>query len=404
MISELCRRYTVASRQFLVVVLISWSCRSCVGISCSDALVQSPRRTPSAVLFRYPPFQYKKNYHSINDTIVKSWSKDGESSLVYTCVRESIDMSNEELVADMPLQRKSMVKKCGAHVPNDKIRLSAAIALWSPRTLSEVLSFVRTSAATLISEFQQLTNVQKGMFLFIFLLGIRFGRSTRYFWRRFTNVADIPSVYFGHDAPLLKGRVVAVSDGDTIRFLHVPTPLHASRISSSSDNKKYEIKKKQPKMSEIALPVRVCTIDTPETAKFGKEGQPFGQEAKDYLASLVKDKMIHIRLLQKDQYGRIVAQVEKPGTLSQSLVINLLLLPLLPFFALWRSLVSPPKHVDELMLRRGLAEVYQGMGAVYGPLGKERYLQLQAEAEGKNIGIWSLRNRESAAEYKRRTK
>ena len=76
-------------------------------------------------------------------------------------------------------------------------------------------------------------------------------------------------------------------------------------------------------------------------------------------------------MLQKDQYGRGVAQVIAGGT-----------------------------HVDEHMLKKGMAEVYLGGGAVYGPKGQEGYLEMQKEAESKKLGIWSQGKRETAAEYK----
>jgi endonuclease YncB( thermonuclease family) len=55
------------------------------------------------------------------------------------------------------------------------------------------------------------------------------------------------------------------------------------------------------------------------------------------------------------------------------------------------------------MLSAGLAEVYEGSNAVYGRLGKEKYLQLQTQAQSAQRGIWSTSNRESAADYKART-
>lgn len=61
-------------------------------------------------------------------------------------------------------------------------------------------------------------------------------------------------------------------------------------------------------------------------------------------------------------------------------------------------------YVDEVMLQAGLGEVYTGGGAVYGRLGLKRYLQIQEEARTAKRGIWSLKRRETAAEYKRRTK
>jgi micrococcal nuclease len=66
---------------------------------------------------------------------------------------------------------------------------------------------------------------------------------------------------------------------------------------------------KDEKVSAVALPIRLCTIDTPETAKFGKPGQPFGEDAKTLLKNMVDDKIIRVRLLQKDQYGKCCLKV-----------------------------------------------------------------------------------------------
>ena len=85
--------------------------------------------------------------------------------------------------------------------------------------------------------------------------------------------------------------MVSVSDGDTVPFYHAPL-FHSSHLH------------KNQKMSEVALPIRICTIDTPETAKFGKEGQPFGEQAKKNLQDIADQKIVSIRLLAKDQYGR----------------------------------------------------------------------------------------------------
>lgn len=187
--------------------------------------------------------------------------------------------------------------------------------------------------------------------------------------RRMTNVADIPSDHIGLSAPWLRGRVVSVSDGDTVRFLHAPTWFHSSTL------------KEDEKVSDVALPIRICTIDTPETAKFGQSGQPFGEQAKECLESLVKDKIVHLKLLQKDQYGRGVAEVKAPG------------------FLWWN------KYADQTLLKSGLAEVYRGSGAVYGHLGKDAYIEMEQRAKDSKTGMWSQGDkRESAAEYKARTK
>ena len=96
---------------------------------------------------------------------------------------------------------------------------------------------------------------------------------------------------------------------------------------------------------------------------------------------MLENKLVYVRLLQKDQYGRAVAQV------------------------FTRRRVFGKKHVDEQMLKAGLGEVYQGAGAVYGPKGLDHYLELEEEAKKKKLGIWSQgKKRESAADYKKRTK
>lgn len=220
---------------------------------------------------------------------------------------------------------------------------------------------------------QGLTVSQQGALAAIigvtFAVGFKAGRMQP-FWRRFNTVQDIPSSYFGDTAPWLRGRVLTVSDGDTVRFRHAPSRiLHTSTLQPDE------------KVSSVALAIRICSIDTPETAKFGKPGQKFGQDAKEHLSKLVENKIVTVQLLQRDQYGRAVAQVRFPGTF--------------PF---------TKKYADEEMLKAGLAEVYTGSGAVYGRLGKEAYLSMEEKASKNKKGMWKQKNRESAAEYKARLK
>jgi endonuclease YncB( thermonuclease family) len=109
-----------------------------------------------------------------------------------------------------------------------------------------------------------------------------------------------------------------------------------------------------------------------------------GMDAKNALTELLHDKTVHLRLLYADQYGRAVADVWVQ-----------------PYGWWWPFART---HADEYMLHQGLAEVYMGSGAVYGPQGKDYYLQLQEQARSDRKGIWSVDGHETAAEYKRRTK
>ena len=56
------------------------------------------------------------------------------------------------------------------------------------------------------------------------------------------------------------------------------------------------------------------------------------------------------------------------------------------------------------MTKAGLAEVYEGVGAVYGHKNKEAYLAMQRKAERRKAGMWSQNNREPAAQFKTRMK
>ena len=237
-----------------------------------------------------------------------------------------------------------------------------------PKTLSLVTTPVVTFLRLFSKDMRSLTTRQWAWWALTLAAGYALGRIPP-FWKRYTNVMDIPRNVYGQ---VMWGRAVSVSDGDTIRFLHQPTPWHPHELR----------KEKKEKASETALPVRICTIDTPETPKFGKSGQPFGLEAKEALKALLGHGRIGLKILQPDQYGRAVGQIFVPKKRP------------------W----GRPTMVDEFMLKKGLAEVYTGGGAVYGPLGLDAYLELQEEAKEQKLGIWSNGKRESAAEYKRRTK
>jgi endonuclease YncB( thermonuclease family) len=202
-----------------------------------------------------------------------------------------------------------------------------------------------------------------------FLVGFRMGRINPY-WKRIISLQDLSSSHIGPDSSFrLRGKVLSVSDGDTFRIYHVPTIFHSSVIPPDS------------KLSDVGLPIRVCTIDTPETAKFGKEGQAYGEEAKQFLSDMILNKQVELHILQRDQYGRAVAQVQRGR--------------IWPF----------RRYMDEEMLKAGLAEVYLGTGAVYGFRGKDAYLQMQAEAQKAKRGMWKLGDeRESVADFKARIK
>ncbi|HTO16034.1 MAG TPA: thermonuclease family protein [Edaphocola sp.] len=73
-----------------------------------------------------------------------------------------------------------------------------------------------------------------------------------------------------------KGKSIKVSDGDTFIFL-------------SQSNRKFAI--------------RIEGIDAPE------KGMPYARKATDYLAAMLKNQSIIIKVISIDQYGRLVARI-----------------------------------------------------------------------------------------------
>ena len=85
------------------------------------------------------------------------------------------------------------------------------------------------------------------------------------------------------------GKVVGVSDGDTIKVLR--------------DGKQVK--------------VRLYGIDTPEKA------QPFGQKAKKFTTNMAANKMVDVKHIDTDRYGRTVGLVTVYGkSLNKELVRN----------------------------------------------------------------------------------
>ncbi|KAG3048913.1 hypothetical protein PI125_g26658 [Phytophthora idaei] len=198
-----------------------------------------------------------------------------------------------------------------------------------------------------------------------FVLGIGVGLAIprlRQPFRRFSTVEDLPNRLFHQDGKI-KAVVVNFSDGDTFRARHLPL----FRGAGSYDGK----------LSDHTLQIRLAGIDTPETAKFGNPGQPFGDEAKKWLTSTLEGRKLTLTLLHKDQYARAVCLVQ---------------------YGRW----SFRRDASEEILKVGLGQVYRQAGAVYG--GKQEvYEELEEKAKKKKRGIWSQgKKMESSSDYKAR--
>ena len=81
------------------------------------------------------------------------------------------------------------------------------------------------------------------------------------------------------EASELTGKVVSVSDGDTLRVL----------------------------VDEQQIKIRLGGIDAPES------DQPFGQASKRYLADAVAGQTVIVEFEKKDRYGRVIGKVLLDG-------------------------------------------------------------------------------------------
>jgi endonuclease YncB( thermonuclease family) len=103
----------------------------------------------------------------------------------------------------------------------------------------------------------------------------------------------------------------------------------------------------------------------------------FAEEAKEWTSGKVNRKVVEVKLLQKDQYNRVVGKVTTTGTI-------------------------PPIDLSVGLVHNGYATLYQGKGAEYD--GNREILRKEiTHAQGNRLGIWSngVENAQTPAEYKR---
>jgi len=104
------------------------------------------------------------------------------------------------------------------------------------------------------------------------------------------------------------------------------------------------------------LKVRLYGIDAPEIAKGKIPGEPFGVDARDYLASLVSQKAVRVEIRDTDRYRRMVA-------------------------ILWLG----EQNVNLTMIAAGMAEAYvEYLKQPY----RAPFIQAEQEAKSQGKGIW----------------
>jgi micrococcal nuclease len=182
------------------------------------------------------------------------------------------------------------------------------------------------------------------------------------------NANDVKSSMI-KDRKEISAKVVKVVDGDTIRVRHRRYPWSSGSLDAGQT------------LSEGTISVRLYAVDAPETAKRGLPGQPYADAATEFVYKKTKDKSVHVKMLSKDQYGRIVAVVKYDTFLGRCV-----------------------RDLSEELLKEGLAVIYRGGGARYDGQKKELTM-LEMAARKRKVGLWSSdQYMETPTEYKKRTK
>lgn len=152
---------------------------------------------------------------------------------------------------------------------------------------------------------------------------------------------------FGLSASEILGRVVAVSDGDSITVL-------------ASDNRQVK--------------VRLAGIDAPE------RGQSFGQSSRRNLSDLVFGKEVRVSVVDKDRYGRIVGivYVPVPGP-NGEIVID----------------------VDLAQIESGHAWAYRSYLRTLPAETAKRYVAAEDNAKARRQGLWIEKDPDPPWEWRR---
>ena len=127
-------------------------------------------------------------------------------------------------------------------------------------------------------------------------------------------------------AHVIQGRVVGVSDGDSVTVL---------------DAQKTQYK------------IRLAGIDAPERA------QAYGQKAKESLSDLVFGKSVEVAWSKQDRYGRIVGVITLAGV-----------------------------DINLAQVQRGMAWHYKQYQNEQSPEDRIAYAQSESQARDKKLGLW----------------
>jgi endonuclease YncB( thermonuclease family) len=134
----------------------------------------------------------------------------------------------------------------------------------------------------------------------------------------------------------VSGRVVAVTDGDTIKVL-------------DADNTEHK--------------VRLTGIDAPE------RGQPYGTASRNHLAAMVADKQVKVESSKSDRYGRLLGKVwVQPSDCASC---------------------GKTLNTNHAQILAGMAWWYRYYAREQSPEDRGRYESAEDEAKARKWGLWA---------------
>ena len=158
-----------------------------------------------------------------------------------------------------------------------------------------------------------------------------FGNPKRYLMRAFFLISTVLTCIFSASAAQLEGRVVKVSDGDTITVLDSSKTQHRIRLTG---------------------------IDAPE------KKQAFGEKSRLSLAALVAGKNVTVHWDNKDRYNRILGKVITPDG----------------------------KDANLLQIKNGMAWHYKQYSKTRPFNETSLYSSAEDKAKKDRIGLWVYKN------------
>ncbi|KAF2196835.1 SNase-domain-containing protein [Delitschia confertaspora ATCC 74209] len=176
--------------------------------------------------------------------------------------------------------------------------------------------------------------------------------------RRIPSVNHIKPSYFRRRS--LFGKVTSVGDADNFRLYHTP----GGRLAGWGWLPWKKVPSTREGLANQTIHIRIAGVDAPELAHWGREAQPYSQEAFDFLTQYLLNKRVRAYIYRRDQYDRVVASVHIRKQLFK-------------------------KDVGLEMLKRGLATIYEAKsGAEFGK-SEQVYRSAEEKAKQDKVGMWS---------------